>query len=172
VTFLACRLPARTADTTWAAPYLEWADRAALIPAAAGASDLLVRRTWELMLARGARLPLLELPGDAASLREVLIEQGLLPEHDRAPLDRVVTWREVARDLARLGELGTRLPPLPLEIGLHRTACLSRFGREQPAHDPSGLLRAAPPTLADACLLLADVLARTPPPATTPDPTR
>jgi hypothetical protein len=170
--FLARRLPARTADTTWAAPYLEWADRAALIPAAAGASDLLTRRAWQLMLARGARLPFLELPGDAASLREVLIGGGLLPERDRAPLDRVVTWREVARDLARLGELGTRLPPLPLEIGLHRTACLSRFGREQPAHGPSGVLRAAPPTLADACLLLADVLAGTPPPTTTPDPPR
>lgn len=170
--FLARRLPAGPPDTTWAAPYLEWADRAALIPVGAGASDLLVRRTWQLMLARGARLPFLELPRDAASLREALIGRGLLPEHDRAPLDRIATWREVARDLAQLRELGTRLPPIPLEIGLHRTACLTRFGRKQPAHDPRDVLRAAPPTLADACLLLADVLAGAPPPPTAPNSPR
>jgi hypothetical protein len=172
VAFLARRLPARTGDTSWAAPYLEWAGRAALIPAAARASDLLIRRTWQLMLARGARLPFLALPGDAASLREVLIEQRLLPDHERAPLDRVATWQEVARDLTQLRELGTRLPPIPLEIGFHRAACLTRFGREQPGHDPRGVLRAAPPTLADACLLLADIMAGTPPPTTAPDPPR
>ena len=61
------------------------------------------------------------------------------------------------------------LPPAPLEATLHRSACLLRFHLERPAQDLGALYRGAPPTLADACLLLADLVAGAPPPSPTPE---
>jgi hypothetical protein len=157
------RLPAHRADTSWAAPYLDWADRAGLIEPGARGDDALARETWQQMLSRAARLPLMDPPRDAPSLRETLIEHGVLPEREHAPLRRTTTWRDLRRDLAPLAALGTRLPTGPLETTLHRSACRCRFDLEQPAHDLSALHRRAPPTVADACLLLADLTTCAPP---------
>jgi hypothetical protein len=71
--------------------------------------------------------------------------------------------RQARRDLASLATVGTRLPPGPLAADAHRLACLDRFGLEQPAGDLDALHRAVPPTVADACLLLADLAACGPP---------
>jgi hypothetical protein len=163
VLYIERRLPGHRADTSWAAPYLDWADRAGLIEPGALADDALARATWQHMLSRAARLPLMDPPRDAPSLREALIEHGVLPQGERAPLHRTATWRDLRRDLAPLAAGGTRLPPAPLETTLHCSACLSRFHLERPAHDLGALHRATPPTVADACLLLADLVADSPP---------
>ena len=169
IAYVELRFPGHRADTSWAAPYLDWADRAGLIEPGTRAADPLAREAWQQMLARAARLPLLDLPRDAPSLRETLIEQGVLPEREHAALRRVTTWRDLRRDLASLAALGMHLPPAPLEEALHRSACLLRFRLEQPAHDLGALYRGAPPTVADACLLLADLADIAPPPAPAPE---
>ena len=166
--FVERRLPGYRADTSWAAPYLDWADRAGLIEPGARAADALARATWQQMLSRAARLPLLDPPRDAPSLRETLIGQGVLPEREHASLRRATAWRDLRRDLAALAALGTHLPPGPLETTLHRSACLSRFRLERPVRDLGALYRGTPPTLADACLLLADLGAGAPPPSVAP----
>ena len=166
------RLPAHRADTSWAAPYLEWADCAGLIEPGMRETDALSREAWQHMLSLAARLPLMDPPCDAPSLREALIELGVLPEREHAALRRATAWRELRRDLASLAALGTRLPPGPLEPALHRSACLCRFGLEQPTRDIGALHRAIPPTVADACLLLADLAACAPPIPAPADPPR
>jgi hypothetical protein len=168
LTFVEQRLPGYRADTSWSAPYLDWADRAGLIEPGARATAALARDAWQQMLSRAARLPLMDLPRDAASLRETLIEQGLLPEREHAPLGRATAWRDLRRDLASLAAIGTRLPPRPLETALHRSACRRRFHLEQPARDLGALHRGTPPTVADACMLLAD-LANDAPPTAAPE---
>ena len=166
------RLPARLADTSWAAPYLDWADRAGLIETGTRATDALTREAWQLMLSRAARLPLMDPPRDAPSLREALIEHGVLPEREHASLRRTAAWRDLRRDLASLTALGTRLPPGPLEPNRHRAACLSRLGLEQPTSELGALHRGIPPSVADACLLLADLAACGPPSPPPDDPPR
>ena len=147
---------AHRADPGGVGPYLGWADRAGLIDPGADGEDVLTRALWQDMLARAACLPLLELPQHAPTLRDTLIAQGVLPEDEDAALDEPCSWDEVARDLSRLAEIGTRLPPGPLDAEAHRTVRLDRFGNRSPAdlaRDPRH--RHAPPTVADACFLLA-----------------
>jgi len=151
------RLPTHRADTTWAAAYLDWADRAGLLEPGAHAGDPLSRGAWLVMLSRAARLPLMTPPADAASLREALIANGLLTVPGRAPLGRAPSWRELRRSLAPLAALATRLPPGPLGPPLHRLVCISRFGVERPLHELEAVFRRNPPTVGDACLLLADL---------------
>jgi hypothetical protein len=160
--FLEQRLPVHRADTSWAGPYLAWAERAGLIEPAWQADEPLVRATWQRILARAARLPLMDLPPDAGSLRETLVDAGVLPMREHAALRRAATWRELRRDLASLVAYGASLPPAPLEATLRRSACLLRFHLERPAQDLGALYRGAPPTLGDACLLLADLVAEAP----------
>lgn len=167
--FIEQRLPVHRADTTWAGPYLDWAERAGLIEPAWQAGEPLTRATWQRILARAARLPLVDLPPDAGSLREMLVDAGLLPIRERAALRHTAAWRELRRDLAALVACGANLPPAPIEEALHRSACLIRFRIERPAQDLGALYRGAPPTVADACLLLADLVAGAPPPAAAPE---
>ncbi len=167
--FVDQRLPAHRADTSWAGPYLDWAERAGLIEPAWQADEPLSRATWQRILARAARLPLMDLPPDAASLRETLVDAGVLPMREHAALRHTAAWRDLRRDLASLVAYGANLPPAPLEEALHRLTCRQRFRLESPAKDLDGLYRGAPPTVADACLLLADLGAGTPPPSPAPE---
>ncbi len=153
--FLPRRLPDGPADSTLAGPYLEWAERGGLLESGADADDPLSRERWQQMLAAAARLPLLDLPRDPESLRDVLIQHGLLPARTHTPLAQAPTWAEMLRDLERLDRLGTRLPPLPPDGGPLAAACLSRLGSEHPTRDAARVQRATPPTVGDACLLLA-----------------
>ena len=58
------RLPAHGADTSWAAPYLDWADCAGLIEPGMRETDRLSREAWQHMLSLAARLPLMDPPSD------------------------------------------------------------------------------------------------------------
>jgi hypothetical protein len=167
--FVEPRLPAHRADTSWAGPYLEWAERAGLIEPAWQGDEPLARATWQRILARAARLPLMDLPPDAGSLRETLVDAGLLPMREHAALRQATAWRDLRRDLATLVEYGANLPPAPLEATRRRATCRERFRIESPAGNPGSLYRNTPPTLADACLLLADLAAGAPPPSPAPE---
>jgi hypothetical protein len=159
--FVEHRLPHRSADTSGTGVYLDWADRAGLIEAGADAGAELRPEDWQLMLARAARLPLLSPPRTAMALAEMLAERGLLAGIGRTRNARHLAWGDIGRDLARLGGAGNRLPPPPLGAESHRAACVSRFRLAEPSADSTALRGfARPPTLADACMLLADLAAR------------
>ena len=156
--YLEQRLPAHQADSSWAGPYLDWADRAGLIEAIVRPAEALSPGTWHVMLARAARLASLALPASPAALESVLAEQEVLANPEPARAGRAMTWAQVTADLAQLARAGTRLPPAPLQATAHRARCLARFGRERPALEgPAPRFSAAPPTVADACVLLADL---------------
>jgi len=163
--FVGQRLPAHRADTTSAGRYLDWAERAGLIEPTWPADEPLARGTWQRILARAARLPLMDLPPDAGSLRETLVDAGVLPIREHAALRHVTAWRELRRDLAALAGYGANLPPPSFAGTLHRSACRERFRIERPAADLGRLYRDTPPTLADACVLLADLAADSLPPS-------
>lgn len=165
--FVTGLLPGHRGDTTWAGGYLDWGQSAGLAGADARGDAPLERAAWHLMLARAARHPLLHLPGSAAGLDAALVEQGVLPENGAIAANRPFSWSELARDLARLAEVGIRLPPGPLPGVLHDAACGMRLGLEHPARHPKKLGRHRPgiPSLADACLVLADLAGGAPAPA-------
>ena len=161
VAFVERRLPSHAADTSGTAAYLDWADRAGLIEAGADAGAELRPGDWQRMLARAACLPLLSPPRTAMALAEMLTERGLLAGAGRSPAAGRLAWSDMGRDLARLGGTATRLPPPPLGAESHRAACVSRFRLAEPSADSTALRAfARPPTLADACMLLADLAAR------------
>jgi hypothetical protein len=158
VHFIRQRSPALACDTSWAGPYLDWADRTGLLMHRAVGDEALTRGSWHALLARATCHTLLELPRDGESLRGALIEQGILPERDQAPLAAAPSWREIARDLARAATLGIRLPPGPLPPVAHGDVCLVHFGRACPASHPRDLEhRDGSPTLGEALVLLADL---------------
>jgi len=149
---------ARRADEGPSAPYLEWADRAGLIHAEARGDEPLTWESWQGMLARAARLPLLDLPRSARALRDTLVALGVLPDGQDGRPESRCSWEELARDLERLRHLGTRLPRGPLDAGTHRAALMDRYGTDAPASLPRGpRQRRGDPLLADACMLLADL---------------
>jgi hypothetical protein len=161
IAFVERRLPSHAADTTGTAAYVDWADRAGLIEAGADVTAELRPADWQRMLARAACLPLLSPPRTAMALADMLAERGLLTGAGRARDTDHPAWSDMGRDLARLGRTANRLPPPPLGATEHRDTCLARFRVAEPTAD-STVLRgfARPPTLADACVLLADLAAR------------
>lgn len=171
--FVAARLPGHRADTTWAGAYLDWGQSAGLADAEGRGDAPLERATWHVMLARAARHPLLRLPGSAALLDAALVEEGVLPLDRGDVAGAPLSWSELARDLARLEQVGIRLPPGPLPGILHDRTCAIRLGFGHPTRHLKRLERRGPgdPTLAEACLLLADLAgaAPAPPPEAAPE---
>ena len=157
--FIAARRACRSADTTWARPYLEWADQAALLDRERSANEPLRRHQWWTMLARAARHTAATLPSAPADLRRMLIEGGVLPENEPES-DGKVDWKDAMRDLDRLHALGLRVPAVKVERRTHRNVCEARFRTASPTRDGDRLARASGgPSVAEACLALADLSA-------------
>ena len=158
--------PVVAAGSGWDTPYLDWAQRAGLTEPGPHGTEGLPLDLWERMLARAARLHLLDMPRGPAALHEVLVGHGLRPKGVTPERGARAGWPELARDVARLARQGTRLPRGPLQVEPHRAACLARLACRSPAHAGAALRkRREPPTLADACLLLADAAGPARPPA-------
>jgi len=139
--------------------YLQWAEEAALIGPHDEGDRPLDRAAWWEMLARAARHPARRLTPRPDSLRLVLIECSVLPLRAEVRADERVRWKEVARDVRRLRAVGVRLPPPPVPAALHRARCLRTFGAPRALDRLRVIARAtAPVTLADACVLLADLV--------------
>jgi murein DD-endopeptidase MepM/ murein hydrolase activator NlpD len=158
--FVGERLPSCQRDSSWARPYVEWAECAALIGPGENAHQVLSRAEWWRALAGAVRHPLPSVPADAESLRRVLVAADLLPEHaDGAPGDPL-GWREMARDLDRARHKGLRLPVSPIRQSQRREDCRRELDTTSAAHDPEqlgrGRDRAQGPTRAAVCLALAD----------------
>ncbi len=159
IAFIQERLPALREDGSWAGLYLEWGERAALVPAGTHADDALSRERWWRMIAHSAMSPLLGNDRDAARLRDTLIALGVLPEDEAggAP-EHAMNWSDLSRDVRRLRDLGVRLPPAPSSRDSLRAMCELRLGCERPARKPREIARLAdPPTVGLVCLVLADL---------------
>ncbi len=163
--FVCARLAPGIDSAATAAPYLRWAAAQDLASGEREGAAPLTRGAWWRMLARvvadgpdrGA------LAGE--SLRDSLMDDGVLPEEEAgAPADEPLAWAELARDVQRLHRLGVRLPHGPLPTAEHTAQCEQRFAQRAPASHAAALRRLpGEPTLADACLVLADLSG--PPPA-------
>jgi hypothetical protein len=156
--FVKARLPGSRPDTAWAAPCLEWAECSALIAGGQRGDEPLDHVTWWRMLAQAGRVPLAMIPAQRDSLRQSLVEVGLLAKAPHPVPPSPVEWSELGRDLARLAEVGLRVPPCPLDARQLEDLCAVRLSVQRPGRTPTRLGRQhrSPLTLADACLALAD----------------
>lgn len=155
--YVLARLPEHRADTTWMRPYLEWGEYQALLPERVEPADALTREVWWRMLAQAARGPLIDYRIDAASLRDSLVERGVLPtEEGWQAASARLDWRSIARDLKRLDELGVRLGPPTVPAEAHRAHCEEMWDLPRPLDHLSQLARREDrPTTVEACVLLA-----------------
>ena len=159
IAFLAANLPKAIESEPGVAPYLEWAQCEGLVEPNAFAEGVLTYGTWWHMLNAAASLPRAPVPESDEALRDSLITAGVLAQEagEERP-DGTVTWRSCARDLARLADIGVRMPHGPLVEAAHQALCRQRFDREAPADEPATLRkRHGVPRTADACVLLADL---------------
>ena len=155
ITFVSDHLPADRNDNTAAAPYLEWADCAAMLEGEDRGDSVLEREAWWRMLACAVRQPGDDLPDEADGMRKLLVGAGVV-----APSvpDTSLTWGEMARDLKRLRLVGVMVPRPPVSPAAHRAECERRFGAQRPtlALDQLEKRREAP-RLGPACVALADL---------------
>ena len=151
------RLPECRADTTAMRPYLEWAEYEALLPEHGEPKDALIREIWWRMLAQAARGRGIEHRIDAPSLRDSLVERGLLPtEEGWQTASSRLDWKSLARDLKRLDDVGVRLGPPPVLGETHREHCEALLEVARPLDHLNQLARRDDrPTVEQACLLLA-----------------
>lgn len=159
IAFLDARLPQALDAESGVAPYLEWAQCEGLIDSHAAAEGVLTRASWWRMVMAAAAIPAQSPPVEDEALRDSLITQGLLPQDagDEGPLESL-TWKDCARDLQRLADVGVRMAHGPLFEDAHDALCHQRFDRTAPASDAGGLRkRHGVPRTADACVLLADL---------------
>lgn len=158
IDWIEARLPAHRGDTTWAAPYLSWAEETALITPETRPTDRLSRAEWWRMLARAARAPISRLPRDPDSLRRVLETAGVVTATSAGSPRGEVGWDEFVSDLRRLGARGTRLPAAGIPADTHASMCTARLGSRPVSFDVPDPRRTAdrPLLVSDACLAIAD----------------
>jgi hypothetical protein len=77
------------------------------------------------------------------------------PRRVEAP--HVLGWRDIAAAISGLRARPRRLAPCPATGDRQRDRCRSLFGLAHPAHSRVLASRATPPTLAELCLVLADL---------------
>lgn len=155
IDFVAGRLPSAATDTSWARPYIEWAQFAALVDRVPTDKPL-SRVTWWTLLARVARRDDAPLPSDPARLRAFLQSEGVLDSVvGREPARRLVAWSEIEHDLERLRAQAPALPACRVAADRHQQLIDERVrgtgATSRKAH------RTSPPTLAEALLAIADL---------------
>jgi murein DD-endopeptidase MepM/ murein hydrolase activator NlpD len=142
----------------WSKPYLDWAACSALIDGDVRADEPLARARWWRMMARAA-LESDDGARDPDSLGSRLAAAGLIAKRKPRDAPSTIGWRELAHDVARLDRVALRIPRCPVRASEHRAACRNRLRVVAPTLRTDRLARIAghAPTLADACLLLADL---------------
>jgi len=157
ISYVAERLPTRDGDSTWARPYLVWAECAGVITPQDDPTTQVSRAQWHRSLATILCRPQ-ELAGTPAPPLVTLAKAGVLAESDPVDPHDSVSWREIAHDLERAREIGLCLPPDSSDAVTRHAHCRQRFGAEE----PRDLLRAVRRrkghcTFADITLLLSDL---------------
>jgi len=153
IAFVRERLLAARPDSDWAAPYLAWAEFAALVPCGLSTTTPLDAGLLSRVLERaGLR------DRDAVSAAEVNATAG------DGGAD-ALGWNTIARALSALGARPKRLPPCGVEPNHYSQTCLDHLGVRRPARELHRLAgRDAAPTLGELCLALADFATKAPKP--------
>ncbi len=157
VAFVEARLPTVPArDSVWTDALTTWGEGAGLIDPTRDPAGGIARSEWWCALAVARGLTGDTLTRDATRARERLVEAGVLDPRPRSEPDAPPTWKEIAHDLGRLGEVPLRLPPAPLPKERLEAVCRDRFAIED-ARDPAALshVERDPLTRIEAALLLA-----------------
>ncbi len=143
VQFVGAGLPTRQNDSTWAQPYLEWAESAGLIEPGEDRDQSVSRERWWKVLALARTRD----PG--------LLDQPPPPQGSDATGQ--LPWRELVRDLKRAREVGLCLPRAAVDPRRRRADCARQFGTPRPLrHSRSLLTRRAQCTIADLALLMSE----------------
>jgi murein DD-endopeptidase MepM/ murein hydrolase activator NlpD len=147
--------------------YVRWAGRESLVGEDADATATLTRSAWWRMVAATVARGPSVLDADPESLRDSLVELGVLPEEAAASdAAHALPWKELARDVRRMRDVGVRPGPGPLPAKPHGRACVRLVGMRAPAaHAASLRHRHGEPTLAQGCVVLADLHPPQPAPA-------
>lgn len=153
------RLPLTRSDTSWARPYLEWAERAGLLGETADPDRRVRREVWWRMVASGFRGSATASVASPESLGKELAAQGLIAdEHAKRVSRGWVGWDEVAGDLdrARAHGMRTGLCDSPADrIGADVARELGTLGPECRLSDRTP----GQPTVGRVSLLLAQLAA-------------
>ena len=159
VAFVAARLPTRDRDSTWARPYLEWAECAGIIAPEDAATAPVSRGRWRRALA-AALCPSRPFGLGTRPDHITLSSKPALETRDAVgPLD-LVTWPELARDLSR-AKGGFCSPPDSTPAEIRRESCRRRYDDDRPGAHPQELRhRKGLPTFADVSLILIDAASR------------
>ncbi len=149
VRFVSERVPLGRIDT-WSSPWVEWAEFGGLAPLGVAADAPIGLDQLRRMIGRAAAR-------DAGGLDRALGDGALASSTPAAqPLE--ATWDQVSRGIRWLASVPRRLAPNPRGLKAQRLACEERLGIPHPAREPRALTRrTGAPTLADCCLLLADL---------------
>jgi hypothetical protein len=157
IEFVGARLPSTRTDSTWARPYRLWGESAGIPLASVRPDERVMQGEWWCALAAALTLEdstLVRLPETA---RERMIAAGVaLRTSDPSQL---LEWKDVLEDLEQVPEDLWRLPHGPVHEEEHERTHEERVPRKSKGDD---VLRHAPPTRADLCLVLAGC-ARKPP---------
>jgi len=157
IAFVRARLPELRPDTTWVTPYLDWSESAGLIRGPVDPVEPMRRGRWRRMLV--AAIP--SSPGagtDSADATTVLQARGVLAADCALDPLETLSWSEVARDVRNARREGVRLPPCEVERTRHREQCRHRLSCESPTTSLRKIgRRRPPPSVADICLVLADL---------------
>lgn len=159
ITFVAARQSGPPPDTSWAGPYLAWAECAALIRSGERGDRAMSRMEWWRALAAAGPETPAPLPEDGENLRAALVLAKLLPEATDGDPSAPLGWEEFARDLRQARERGLRLPWSPVGPEPRRRDCNRELGVKSPGRHPETIdeRRGGRPSLAVACLALADI---------------
>jgi len=156
IAFVRARLPDHDTDSTWAGPYVAWAERAGVIRDPQEADQPLRRGEWRRMLmAVIPSPPGLPPPENATAFLQA---PGVLrPDCPIDPLE-TVSWSEIASDLEQVRALGVRVPRFAADTTRHREECRRQLAIVDPARSLDRLARRRDaPNGAEACLLIADL---------------
>jgi len=148
VGYVAAALPTRDQDSTWARPYLRWAECAGLIAPDEDGHMLVTRERWRRAIA-------------AARCRGEDLVGPPPPRLTAADETEPVTWREIAHDLEHFGGETLCMPSDSTNDRRRGSDCDRIIGMRHPSRDLDQLAaRRALCTIADLSLVLSDLAAR------------
>jgi hypothetical protein len=155
LTWIQERLPITRSDSSWARPYLEWAERAGLLAETSEEDTRIRREVWWRMVSAAFRGPAEASAASRDSLGPLLVGAGLVvDDHAKRSPRGHVGWDEIARDLARARERGMRTGECASPADRIGADSDRELGPVGPAVELSDRTPGSP-TIGRVCLLLA-----------------
>jgi hypothetical protein len=159
--WIAARLPTDRPDSSWARSYLAWAECAALVPRGVDGDERLGHDTWQRLVVRALR-------GDPDALAPPTTDEPHDTSEAVAPprpptagdAEKAIAWKDLMREVSALDAKHLRVRPCAVSDSTLRSDCVRRLGWAEPRRHRKELAkRHAPPTVSDACLLVAEFAA-------------